>query len=154
LQRRLRLCGINTDHLDRTIRLYAKRFDGVFSSDRLPTKPRLLICNTDPFDESGKHWIDIYVDDDEHYGEYFDSLGRAPTRSFKRYINGHCRKWIYNCKRLQSIVSRFCGHYCACYCILRSKGVDMYRFLRYFTRSIRANDVILHELICNVYYSP
>jgi len=38
---------MNTDQLDRAIRLYAKRFDGVFSSDRLPTKPRLMVCNTD-----------------------------------------------------------------------------------------------------------
>ena len=59
---------MNTD-LNRAIRLYAKRFDGVFSSDRLPTKPRLLVCNTDPSDESGEHWIAIYVDDDGHYGE-------------------------------------------------------------------------------------
>jgi len=50
---------MNTDQLDRTIRLYVKRFDGVFSSDRLPTKPRLIVCNTDPSDESGEHWIAI-----------------------------------------------------------------------------------------------
>ena len=80
---------MNTDQLDRAIRLYAKRFDGVFSGDRLPTKPRLLVCNTDPSDESGKHWIAIYVNDDGHYGEYFDSLGRAPTRTFERYMNEH-----------------------------------------------------------------
>ena len=79
-------------------------------------------------------------------------LGRAPTRTFERYMNEHCREWIYNCKQLQSIVSRFCGHYCACYCILRSKGIDMCRFLRYFTRDTGLNDVIAHELMCNVYY--
>ena len=75
---------MNTDQLDRAIRLYAKHFDGVFSGDRLPTKPRLLVCNTDPSDESGEHWIAIYVNDDEYYGEYFDSLGRAPTLTFER----------------------------------------------------------------------
>ena len=77
-QRHLRLCSMNTDQLDRTIRLYAKRFDGVFSSDCLPTKPRLMVCNTDPSDESGEHWIAIYVDDGGHYGEYFDSLDVHP----------------------------------------------------------------------------
>ena len=25
------------------------------------------------------HWIAIYVDENGHYGEYFDSLGRVPT---------------------------------------------------------------------------
>jgi len=90
---------MNTDQLDRTIRLYVKRFDGVFSSDRLPTKPRLIVCNTDPSDESGEHWIAIYVDDGGHCGEYFDSLGRAPTRAFERYMDEHCREWIYNRKQ-------------------------------------------------------
>ena len=28
-----------------------------------------------------------YVDDDGRYGEYFDPLGRAPTRVFERYMN-------------------------------------------------------------------
>jgi len=41
---------------------------------------------------SGEHWIAIYVDDDGRYGENFDSLGRAPTRLFERYINEHCRE--------------------------------------------------------------
>jgi hypothetical protein len=27
-----------------------KGFQGVFSSDRLPSEPRLLVCNTDPID--------------------------------------------------------------------------------------------------------
>jgi len=112
---------MNTDQLDRAIRLYAKRFDGVFSSDRLPAKPRLLVCNTDTSDESGEHWIVIYVDE-----------------------------WIDNCKQLQSIVSRFCGHYCASFCILKSNGIDMCRFLRHFTRDTGLNDVIVHELMCNV----
>jgi len=35
---------------------------------------------------------------------------------------------------LQSITSRFCGHYCVCFCIVRSRGIDIRRFLRYFTR--------------------
>jgi len=63
----------------------------------------------------------------------------------KRY-----REWIYNCKQLQSIVSRFCGHFCACFCILRSRGVDLRRFLRYFSRDTGLKDVIVHELMCNV----
>ena len=38
---------MNTYELERVIRQYVKCFDGVFSSDRLPTKPRLLVCNND-----------------------------------------------------------------------------------------------------------
>jgi len=141
---------MNTYELQRVIGDYVKRFDGIFSIDRLPTKPRLLVCNTDPSTMPGEHWIAIYVDDDGHYGEYFDSLGRAPTRQFEHYMNEHCREWNYNCKQLQSITSRFCGHYCASFCIIRSRGVSMADFVRYFNRDTGLNDVIVHELICSV----
>ena len=35
-------------------------FDGIFSVDTLKeikTKPELIICNTDPSDKPGKHWL-------------------------------------------------------------------------------------------------
>jgi len=83
-----------------------------------------MVCNTDKSDKPGEHWIAIYVDDDGRYGEYFDPLGRAPISVFERYMNVHCRDWIYNRKQLESVTSRFCGHYCVCFCIARSSGVE------------------------------
>ena len=50
-----------------------RRFDGVIACDRLPTKPRLLVCNTDKSDEPGEHWIAIYGDDDGRYRQYIHS---------------------------------------------------------------------------------
>jgi hypothetical protein len=49
-------------------------FQGVFSSDRLPSELRLLVCNTDPHHRPGEHWICINVDV-QGRGEYFDSFG-------------------------------------------------------------------------------
>ena len=46
-------------------------FQGVYSVDTLPDKPKLLVCNTDPSTKPGKHWIAIYVDK-RGLGEYFD----------------------------------------------------------------------------------
>ena len=60
-----------------------------------------MLCNTDKSDEPGEHWIAIYVDDNGRYEEYFDPLGRAPISVFERYMNVHCRDWIYNRKQLQ-----------------------------------------------------
>ena len=34
----------------RGLRRYVRDFDGVFSADTLPEKPRLLVCNTDASD--------------------------------------------------------------------------------------------------------
>ena len=140
---------MNTYDLDRTIRLYTSGFDGVFSSDRLSTTSRLLVCNTDKSGETGEHWVAIYVDDDARYGEYFDPLGLAPAAVFEHYMNEHCRDWIFNSKQLQS-VSQFCGHYCVCFCILRSRDVDLRYFLTYFTHDTGLNDVVVHGLLCKI----
>jgi len=60
-QRDLRLFGMNTYQIDRVIRQHVRRFDGVFACDRLPTKPRLMVCNTDPSDMTGEHWMTTVV---------------------------------------------------------------------------------------------
>ena len=116
---------MNTYQIDRVIRQHVRRFDDVFACDRLLTKPRLMVCNTDPSDMPVEHWIAIYVDDDGRYGEYFDPIGRASTRVFEHYMNEHCCEWIYSSKQLKGIASRFCGYYCACFCIVRSGDIDM-----------------------------
>jgi len=46
---------MNTYELQRAIGDYVKRFDGVFASDRLPTKARLFVCNADRSDMPGEH---------------------------------------------------------------------------------------------------
>ena len=98
----------------------AKDFDGVFRADTLLENLRLLVANTDPAHSPGRHWVCMYVDDG--YGEYFDSFGMLPTANFERYLNRHCSSWTFNRRQLQSVISRFCGHYCVYYCVLRSTG--------------------------------
>ena len=45
---------MNTEEIDRALRqTCAKDFDGVFSADTLPEKPRLLVANTDPLADPG-----------------------------------------------------------------------------------------------------
>jgi hypothetical protein len=72
-ERLLRLWSMNTGQIELILRRNIDNFDGVFSRDRLPDKPRLLVCNTDPSSRPGQHWIAIYVGEDGR-GEYFDSL--------------------------------------------------------------------------------
>jgi len=139
---------MNTEEIDRTIRRRVSRFDGVFSCDQLPPTPHLLVCNTDPSTRPGMHWIAIYVDDEGLHGEYFDSLGQPPSPVFEHYMNAHCREWIYNERQLQSVISRFCGHYCVYFCLFRSRDVDMRRIVRVFTNDTGFNDVLVHEMIC------
>ena len=134
---------MNTVDLDLLISRYVKHFDGVFSSDRLPPNPRMLVSNTHPSDMPGEHWVVIYISDNGDYGEFFDSFGRPPTIDFNNYMNKHCSKWTYNRNQLQSIASNFCGLFCACYCILRSRNVDMNRFVSHFTNDTGLNDLLV-----------
>ena len=121
-------------------------FQGVFSVDILPKKPRLLVCNTDPSSQPGTHWIAIFVDSNRR-GEYFDSFGRKPSEIFEEYMNDNCFEWIYNTRKLQSITSSFCGYYCCFYCMFRCKGFDLSRIVNIFTRDTNLNDSIVRGFV-------
>jgi len=138
---------MNTADIDRYLsRLPTYR--GTFSIDTLPNETGLMISNTDPQHLPGEHWIAIYISPDRSRGEYFDSFGREPKPTFSTYMNEHCSNWIYNKRQLQSVVSRFCGFYCVCYCIYRSKGYDMQKFVNNFTTDTGFNDLLVHGLLC------
>jgi nitrogenase subunit NifH len=41
-------------------------FCGVFASDMIPQMskyPAAIVCNTDPHDKPGQHWIAMYIDE-------------------------------------------------------------------------------------------
>jgi hypothetical protein len=142
---------VNTRDIERFInrpRVCHALFQGVFSADTLPCKPRLLICNTDPSHRPGEHWIAIFVDEN-HRGEYFDSFGRRSDEHFEHCMNEHSTSWMYNRRQLQSIISSFCGYYCCFFCILRSRGVNMIVLLAHFTSDTAFNDSIVHDFVCN-----
>jgi len=140
---------MNTNEIEKLLTVTCKYdFQGVYSIDSLPSKPKLLVCNTDPSTKPGQHWISIYVSEDGR-GEYFDSFGRMPTEHFVDYLNEHCRNWIYNKKQLQSIVSTFCGYYCCMYCMYRCRGFDLNKVVNFFSTDTAFNDSIVHGFICN-----
>jgi len=138
---------MNSDEIDRFLRARVRDFDGVFSIDTLPDDARLLVCNTDPFNKPGRHWIAIYIRDGRR--EFFDSFGRRPNIDFELYMNRHCVSWNFNDRQLQSIISKFCGHYCIYFCIRRGSGIDMRKIVRSFTSDTGLNDVLVHAYVCS-----
>ena len=140
---------MNSVEIERFLQLRCgDKFQGVFSSDMLPPKPRLLVCNTDPHYKPGTHWIAICVDG-QGRGEFFDSFGQMPMPLFREYMNKHCRVWTFNGKQLQSILSSFCGHYCCFYCVYRCREVNMAKIVSQFTSDTAFNDVLAHAFVCN-----
>ena len=55
-------------------------FDGEYSLDTLVNiieKPQLIICNTQPSDQSGEHWVLFFFEEDSV--DFYDSLGKDIT---------------------------------------------------------------------------
>ena len=65
-------------------------------------------------------------------------------------MNRHCSSWTFNDRQLQSVVSRFCGHYCIYYCMLRGRGIDMCKIVSSFTGDTGLNDVLVHGFVCRL----
>ena len=125
---------------------------GIFPADklprRLPTKrPLLFVCNTDPHYKPGEHWIAIYLAADSA-GEYFDSFGQQPPPIFYDFMDKHCTNWTINSEQLQSVLSRFCGHYCVFYSLFKKLDYSLSSIVNCFTDDTSLNDVIVHDFVC------
>jgi hypothetical protein len=144
---------MNTSELFRHL---AKRCQGlllgIFAADRLPRRlptkrPLLLVCNTDPHYKPGEHWIAMFLDSDGT-GEYFDSFGRAPMPIFRKFLDGNCSSWTFNDEQLQSVLSRFCGHYCVFYCLFKRLRYSLNSIINCFSNDTMLNDTIVHNFVC------
>ena len=56
-----RLWSMNTQEIDRFLSRCLSEFGEVFSIDTFPENPRMLVCNTDPSHEPGRHGLDWIV---------------------------------------------------------------------------------------------
>ena len=138
-----------SDDLNRD-RECSKMVYGVYPSDKIPnlwSLPALIVCNTDTSSKRGEHWLVLYVDNNRR-GEYFDSFGRCPLENFKIILNENCAEWIWNERYIQSVISNFCGHYCIVYCLYRSRGLDVRKIVRMFTKDTGLNDSIVNNFVC------
>ena len=122
-------------------------FLGVFALDRLPFRFELvdiqtqqkrmgllnrlfLACNCCPSSKRGRHWIVVFYD--EGSVDFFDSFALPPDAydddaarltTFLDETTG-AEEVIYSTTPLQSIDSDVCGHYCALFCVARSRGMS------------------------------
>jgi len=144
---------MNTDEIRRVLRVLPQ-FDDVYSIDMLPPRPHgLLICNLDPARCPSTHWLAIYVDC--NYGEYFDSIGRAPPDSIRKYLDRWCggaNKWIFNDRQVQSIIShmRTLLHLLLYACTLRSNTILLREIVTSLSKDTAFNDVLVHAFCVNV----
>ena len=133
--------------IDRVFRKNCAIYRGIYACDQLPNnvmRPSVIVVNTEPVSQPGRHWLCMYFDEDGH-GEIFDSFGMPPKRVFKRYMDIHCNAWIFNKKQMQSLVSRFCGHYCIWYCIMKFRKATLNDLVRLMSKDTGLNDFLVHR---------
>ena len=144
---------MNTTEIETILRdRCGDKFLGVFAIDQLPNeiptrRPLMVVCNTDKASQPGQHWIAMYLDE-RGLGDYFDSFGRGPYGAFKLFLEKHCIHYWFNRHRLQSAVSRFCGHYTIWFLYYRNLKIDAAVLIRTLTEDTGLNDLIVHNFVC------
>ena len=104
-------------------------FDGVFSSDLLEdivTKPKLIICNTDPSYEKGTHWVLFFFENENM--EFYDSLGKSIynyDKSFVDFTKKYSIKYEESNIRTQPKNTDICGELCLYFAYYKCKGYSM-----------------------------
>jgi len=122
-------------------------FEGVFSCDSLPTRPRgerpsAMISNLAASGEPGTHWVAFFFNSKPPH-EYFDSYGLPVAHDVYRDMlasdNGHL--YVRNCNILQSPFSTVCGQYCMHFILMRSRGYTMEEIVNEFSSyDLTSND--------------
>ena len=86
-------------------------FDGIFSADTLNSiteRPELIICNTDPSDKPGEHWVLFFFKGKSV--DFYDSLGHDINyygSLFLDFIKNFAHDYKQCIRRTQPIHSRF-----------------------------------------------
>lgn len=151
---------MNTTELKRAIRrdceLHGKYVIDVVAADYrpvdLPTLPCGFIVNTDTSNESGKHWLALWIDKNAHW-ELFDSYAYSPARYRDRiqlvqYMYETCGiEKTFNRKRLQDYRTVVCGEYCLFYLHRKGKRYDMNAIVRRFTDDYLLNDRFIFDYV-------
>lgn len=129
-------------------------FHGVFSIDNLPefipSRPFLIIINTQTHNLPGEHWKAILIDADKN-GELFDSLALPASNILIQWLNRFTVKWKTNNRSFQNPLSATCGAFVLYFVLnrLHMKNFDsitaaftLYphtneRFVKHFYRSLK-----------------
>ena len=134
-------------------------FDGIFSADTLNSiteRPELIICNTDPSDKPGEHWVLFFFKGKSV--DFYDSLGRDINyygSLFLDFIKNFAHDYKQCIRRTQPIHSSLCGHYCLYYALSKCNGDSMEKIINSMVSSDHVIDVVNKNFyICPSYHCP
>ena len=124
-------------------------FNGVFSRDNLPkiTKKGAYVINLDEYENTGTHWIALFVKTNEVI--YFDSFGieHIPKEINKFIGNKEIKGNIFIIQAYDSIM---CGYFCIEFinCMLKRKTLLDYTNL-FSPNDFKKNDRVIKRIYKN-----
>ena len=143
------LNNVQLDHLAGNHPKLSGMFYGTVPCDRLPrTLPTetqyAFIVNTDPHDESGTHWIALWVNG--NVCEIMDSYALplkayGTTAPLQEWLDRHFKYQVSNGMSLQSVFSQSCGGYALMFLIDRANR----RSIDYFLNRFKKNDYVNND---------
>ena len=146
---------MNSKEINEILRfcLTKQQWGGIFASDNIPfdicRKCNFgIICNTETSEESGEHWIAIYMPREGHL-EYFDSFGRYPhITNFISFLNPKINSFQYNDVQIQSNTGITCGHFCILFLLNLFMGVSFKEFISLFDIfNLKGNEAFAYDFV-------
>ena len=103
----------------------------------------MIICNTDPSNKAGEHWVLFFVRGKSV--DFYDSLGRDINyygSLFLDFIKNFAHDYKQCLRRTQPIDSNLCGHYCLYYALAKCNGHPMETIIDSMVSSDHVIDVV------------
>lgn len=128
-------------------------FRGVFPVDMLIKNAKVLkgknnsyVCNTAVKNNSGEHWVAIFISASGE-GEFFDSYGFPPNTTFSSFLDINCDSWVRTNVSLQSPFTTVCGQFCVYFIHERSCGRNISSILQTLKNS--DSDKLVNSFVNN-----
>ena len=128
------------------------KFNDVYSRNNLPNiiKKGAYVINLDEYENTGKHWIALFVKTNEAI--YFDSFGiEHIPKEINKFIGN--KNIISNIFRIHAYDSIMCGYFCIEFINYMLKGKTLLDYTYLFSpNDFKKNDRVIKRLSKNEYY--
>ena len=144
------MSGLRSDYLKDLSNLCLSDFSDVVPCDKLSvlTQGDKYICNLDPSNEKGSHYIAVSIKKD--YCLYFDSYGFPCMNEYikKAFLENDITTLYYSKKSIQSSFSLFCGYFSLAFLICDECGLSMDEFQNLFDdKNLKRNEKVAADII-------
>lgn len=101
------------------------------------------MCNTDPINEKGTHWV-AYWFRNPYECEFYDSFGRRPEAYDSRlrdFVDRNALLYLYNDEQVQPDSTVTCGLHVIFFLYCRTKNIPMKEVIRKTSETLVQNVV-------------